>query len=238
MREQPPEEGKEERVPVQPQLLVVDFAGTMFREEGAVVTAYRQAFAAFGIDATDDDIAARRGASKRAVFEELAARNRSTDEARTIAGQALAAFEEALRAEYSTGPVQEVPGAGEAIGRLRAAGIRVALASGFDRPLVDLLLDRLGWRDLFDLTIAGNDVAAGRPSPAIIYHAMTRLGVNDIGTVAAAGDTPLDLQAGTNARAGWVIGVLSGAHGIDTLGRTRHTHLLASVAELPGLFGV
>ncbi len=223
---------------MQPKLLVADFAGTMFLEEGAVVAAYRQAFAAFGIEADDDDIAARRGASKRAVFEELAARNRPVDAAREVAGQALAAFEDALREEYSSGPVQEVPGAEAAARRLREAGVLVALASGFDRPLVDLLLDRLGWRELFDLTIAGNDVAAGRPSPAIIYHAMTRLGVHDAGTVAAVGDTPFDLQAGTNARAGWVIGVLSGAHSVETLGATRHTHLLTSVAALPELYGV
>jgi phosphonatase-like hydrolase len=223
---------------VQPQLLVADFAGTMFLEEGAVVAAYRQAFAAFAIEATDADIAARRGASKRAVFEELAARTRPAAEAQVIAGRALAVFETALREEYSTSPVQEVQGAGLATRQLREAGVRVALASGFDRPLVDLLLDRLGWRDLFDLTIAGNDVPSGRPSPAIIYHAMTRLGVHDVATVAAVGDTPLDLQAGTNARAGWVIGVLSGAHGVGTLGATRHTHLLASVATLPLLFGL
>ena len=227
-----------EGIGMQPQLLVADFAGTMFLEEGAVVVAYRQAFAAFDIEASDADIAARRGASKRAVFEELAARTRTAAAARDVAGQALAAFEEALRAQYSSGPVQEVPGAGAAARQLRASGILVALASGFDRPLVDLLLDRLGWRDLFDLTIAGNDVAAGRPSPALIYHAMTRLGIHDVGTVAAVGDTPLDLQAGTNARAGWVIGVLSGAHGVETLGVTRHTHLLTSVAALPDLFGI
>jgi phosphoglycolate phosphatase-like HAD superfamily hydrolase len=50
------------------------------------------------------------------------------------------------------------------------------------------------------------------------------------------GDTPLDLEAGSHARAGWVVGVLSGAHGIETLGATRHTHLLPSVAQLPALF--
>lgn len=223
---------------MQPQLLVADFAGTMFLEEGAVVAAYRQAFATFEIEANDADIAARRGASKRAVFEELAARTYPASEAREVAVQALAAFEAALRGEYSTGSVQEVPGAGAAAIRLRESGIRVALASGFDRPLVDLLLDRLGWRDLFDLTIAGNDVSAGRPAPAIIHHAMLRLAVHDASTVAAVGDTPLDLQAGTNARAGWVIGVLSGAHGVETLGATRHTHLLTSVAALPALFGL
>lgn len=223
---------------MQPQLLVADFAGTMFLEEGAVAAAYRQAFAAFGIAADDDDIAARRGANKRAVFEELAARNRPSAEAREVAGQALSSFEAALREEYRSGSVQEVPGAGDAARSMREAGIRLALASGFDRLLVDLLLDRLGWRDLFDLTVAGNEVVTGRPSPAIIYHAMVRLGVHDAGAVAVAGDTPLDLRAGTNARAGWVVGVLSGAHGVETLGATRHTHLLTSVAALPALFGV
>jgi phosphonatase-like hydrolase len=223
---------------MQPQLLVADFAGTMFLEEGAVVVAYRRAFESFGIEASDADIAARRGASKRAVFDELTARTYSADQASAIARQALATFEAALNEEYGTGPVQQVPGARESAETLRESGVRVALASGFDRSLVDLLLARLGWSDLFDLTIAGNEVAAGRPSPAIIYHAMTTLGVDDVATVAAVGDTPLDLQAGTNARAGWVIGVLSGAHGVETLGMTRHTHLLSSVARLPELFGL
>ena len=223
---------------MQPHLLVADFAGTMFLEEGAVIVAYRQAFAAFEIDVSDDDIASRRGASKRAVFEELAARRYPADESRRVATQALEKFEQALHAEYSTGTVQEVPGAEESARQLRESGIRIALASGFDRALVDLLLERLGWNDLFDLTIAGNDVAAGRPSPAIVHHAMLQLGVHDARTVAIVGDTPLDLQAGMNARAGWVIGVLSGAHGIETLGATRHTHLLTSVATLPQLFGV
>lgn len=67
---------------------------------------------------------------------------------------------------------------------------------------------------------------------------MVDLGVYDVGRVAIVGDTPLDLQAGMNARAGWVIGVLSGAHGLETLGRTAHTHLLPSVAALPDLFHV
>ncbi|MGH9173551.1 MAG: HAD family hydrolase [Vicinamibacterales bacterium] len=223
---------------MKPALVVADFAGTMFLEEGAVVAAYRSAFKAFGIEASDEDIAARRGASKRSVFEELAGRTRPVDEARIIAGQALVVFEAALREEYSSGPVQEVPGAGEAARCLRGAGVRVALASGFERGLVDLLLGRLGWDELFDLTIAGNDVAAGRPAPLIIYHAMERLAVHDVAMVAVVGDTPLDLQAGMNARAGWVIGVLSGAHGVETLGATPHSHLLSSVAGLPALFGL
>lgn len=217
-----------------PELLVTDFAGTTMREDGAVLAAYRQALTAHDIPFTEDDLASRRGASKRAVFHELAARAGAPERAES----ALAAFEAALRAEYERGPVVEVGGAAAALARLRAARVKLALSSGFERGLVDLLVARLGWGDLFDLTLAGNDAPAGRPAPYLIYRAMQDLGVRDVARVAVVGDTPLDLRAGMHARAGWVIGVLSGAHGLATLGATPHTHLLESVAALPALFGL
>jgi phosphoglycolate phosphatase len=76
-------------------------------------------------------------------------------------------------------------------------------------------------------------VAAGRPSPAMILEAMRRTGVTDPAGVMVVGDTVLDLQAGTAAGAGWVIGVLSGAHDRSRLLQAPHTHLLPSVAEIP-----
>lgn len=233
-----------------PALLVSDFAGTAMHESGAVLTAYRRALGEQDIPYTEADLAARRGASKRAVFAELAARRFSPPGAAAAAARALATFEASLRQEYETGPVEEVPGAAAAFRALRAAGVALALTSGFDRPVMDLLLRRLAWGGgasrgahpaedgLFDLTLAGDEVAAGRPAPDLIYQAMMALRVVDVSRVAVVGDTPLDLQAGTNARAGWVIGVLSGAHGLGTLGATPHTHLLASVATLPTLFGL
>jgi phosphonatase-like hydrolase len=223
---------------VLPELVVSDFAGTAMKEEGAVLVAYRLALTEFDIPFTDDDLAARRGASKRAVFQELAGRVRAPEEASAIAGKALDAFEAALRREYESGPVREVDGAGDAVAALKRAGIKVALTSGFDRGVVDLLVRRLGWSDLFDLVLASDDAPAGRPAPDQIYRAMTELRVYDVGRVAVVGDTPLDLQAASNARAGWVVGVLSGAHGIETLGATSHTHLLPSIAGLPRLLGV
>ena len=51
--------------------------------------------------------------------------------------------------------------------------------------------------------------------------------------VAVAGDTVLDLRAGTNAGVAVVAGVLTGEVPAETLGAERHTHLLASVADLP-----
>jgi phosphonatase-like hydrolase len=223
---------------VLPELVVSDFAGTAMKEEGAVLVAYRLALTEFDIPFTEDDLAARRGASKRAVFQELAARSRPPEQAGVVAEKALAAFEDALRREYESGPVREVEGAGAAVAAMRGAGIKVALTSGFDRGVVDLLVRRLGWADLFDRVYASDDAPVGRPAPYLIYRAMIDLGIHDVGRVAVIGDTPLDLQAASNARAGWVVGVLSGAHGIETLGATPHTHLLPSIAGLPKLLGV
>ena len=57
---------------IKPELLVADFAGTTLREEGAVVAAYRLALTEHRIPFAEAELAARRGASKRAVFQELA----------------------------------------------------------------------------------------------------------------------------------------------------------------------
>lgn len=223
---------------VRPELLVTDFAGTTMREEGAVLAAYRHALSRHGIPFSEADLTARRGATKRLVFEELAARGKPSEDPAEVAKRALADFEAALRREYETGEVLEVAGAGAALGRLARAGIKLALTSGFDRGLVELLVRRLGWGALFDVVVSSSDVPSGRPAPFLIYRAMMEAGVRDVGRVAVVGDTSLDLQAGTNARAGWVIGVLSGAHDLETLGETPHTHLLPSVSSIPSLFKI
>jgi len=225
------------RVPGSPQLLVTDFAGTTLHDGGAVLAAYRATLTRFEIPFTDEELHPWRGASKRAVFEHFAARLESADAA-GVAGQALALFEEQLREAYGSEPVEEIPGAEAMVRTLRAAGVRVALTTGFPRGLTELIVGRLGWDELFDLVLTPEDVPTARPAPYMIYRAMMELGVYDVARVAVAGDTPLDLEAGSNARCGWVIGVLSGAHGIETLGVAPHTHLLPSVAGLPTLFGI
>ena len=66
----------------------------------------------------------------------------------------------------------------------------------------------------------------------MILGAMERLGVTDPGAVAVVGDTTSDLEAGTNAGARAVIGVLSGAHDLKTLAAAPHTDLIDDVTGL------
>ncbi|WP_231114568.1 HAD family hydrolase [Lentzea aerocolonigenes] len=114
--------------------------------------------------------------------------------------------------------------------------MKVALTTGFDRPIVDGLLEVLGWgEDVLDAVVCVDDVPAGRPAPYMIYRAMELTGTRDVRRVLTAGDTVRDLEAGTNSGAGFVVGVLSGGQTEDELKLHPHTHLLGSVAEIPAL---
>ena len=220
-----------------PELVIFDFAGTMLRDDGAVLPAYRRALSKHGIAYTEAELAARRGAAKRAVFRELAGRPERSAASDALGDRALADFEAALRENYASGDIAPIDGAEETARWLKERGVKVALSSGFDRALVELLVERLGWSRLFDRVLAAEDAPAGRPAPYLIFRAMMDLGVHDVARVAVVGDTALDLAAGANAGVHWVIGVTSGAHDVETLGAARHTHLLPSVAALPPLFG-
>jgi phosphonatase-like hydrolase len=152
----------------------------------------------------------------------------------------VADFQARLSSAYADQPPRPLPGVPEALSALRECGVKVALTTGFDRVIVESLISALGWEgeSVVDTVVCGSDVASGRPAPYMIFRAMERLGVTDVARVLVAGDTPRDLQAGTNSGAAMVVGVLSGASGADELGAHRHTHLLPSVADLPGLLGM
>jgi phosphonatase-like hydrolase len=126
--------------------------------------------------------------------------------------------------------VRSIDGAEQVFSQLRAAGVHVALNT-------DLLLTALGWlAGTRDAVICGDDVPQGRPAPYLIFRAMEATGATSVHRVANVGDTSLDLQAGHNAAVRWNIGVLSGAHSRQILEQARHTQLLPSVADLPGLW--
>jgi phosphoglycolate phosphatase-like HAD superfamily hydrolase len=69
----------------------------------------------------------------------------------------------------------------------------------------------------------------------MIFRAMEASGVTSVQEVVNVGDTPLDLQAGTNAGVRGVVGVPPGLHGKERLQRQPHTHILPSVANIPEL---
>ena len=221
------------------QLVVFDVAGTTVDDSGgAVLRCLIEAARAYDLPGSDEELNSLMGMNKREVFDLLAERRFSADKeaVRRVSGEALAAFIEAMRSYYDRS-LRPLPGAEETFAYLRERGIKVATDTGFDATINTMVMERLNWPGrLTDLAVCSSDVPLGRPAPYMIFYAMQRLGIFDVRQVMKIGDSPADMEEGYNAGCSEVIGVLSGAHTVATLGLTRHTRLLNSVADLPSLF--
>ena len=220
-------------------LIVFDLAGTVIEDAGQVPAAFTAALRNHGIEITSDSIREMRGASKREVIQRFVERQPGGSKADVLAHteKIYNSFRRTLAGLYEKDGVREIAGATEVFTWLQQRGVRVALNTGFDRTITDLLLNSMQWNgDLINAVICGDDVAQGRPAPYLIFRAMEMSGVTSVHQVATVGDTVLDLQAGQNAGVRYNIGVLSGAHTKEQLEREPHTHLLSSVAELSALW--
>ncbi|MGB4780215.1 phosphonatase-like hydrolase [Microbacterium sp.] len=221
-------------------LAVFDIAGTTVDEGLQVYKVLEETARAHGASPSEADINRWHGSSKHEALKALLtdAEGVAPDEERLA--HVVEDFRSRLKAAYKAYPPAALPGIEDAIRQLREAGVKVVLNTGFDRDIVDLLLDALGWQGdvVVDGAVCGSEVPEGRPAPFMIFRAMELSGVTDRGRVLVAGDTPRDLQAGLNAGAGYVVGVLSGAGTAEELGTERHTHILRSVADVPQLVGL
>ncbi len=122
----------------------------------------------------------------------------------------------------------------ETFRKLKEQGIKVAIDTGFSRPIADTIINRLRWRDnsLIDISVTSDEVKYGRPHPDMIFEAMKRGGIKFSKNVAKVGDTTSDLQEGTSAGCKYVIGITTGAYTRKELARETHTHLIDDLLEV------
>ena len=215
----------------------LDMAGTTVADDGSVIAAFSAAVEQFGLPegtrAYDDALSYVRetmGQSKIEVFRHILG-------AEDAAQQANAAFEEHYARSVRAGDVEPLPGATETFAALRAAGIKVCLATGFSPSTRDALLDALGWRPLVDLVLSPADAGRGRPWPDLPLTALLRLGGGAVGELAVAGDTPSDVESGLRAGAGLVAGVLTGSSTREELEQAKAPVILDAIADLLPLVG-
>jgi len=215
-------------------LVVFDIAGTIIEDHGEVVEAFRIALRDNGINVPDEVLVERKGASKREVIRHFIEEQFGPiAEHMAQADRTYASFQRLLRNLYTEKGIKPIAGAGETFDVLRKRGIKLATTTGFDREVSNLILKGLEWRQYFAASVSSTDVLHGRPAPYMIFRAMELAGVESVAEVVNVGDTPLDLQAGTNAGVRGVVGVLTGMHARERLMGEPHTHLIANVAELP-----
>lgn len=220
-------------------LVVFDVAGTIIEDHGEVLHSFRLALDSNGIATTEEELREWKGASKREVIRHFVERESREDQSsaqrQERIDQTYRDFRGLLEDHYRKQGVVAIAGAEETFAWLREHDIRIATTTGFYREVNDLIFAKAGWRNQFQANISSSDVPEGRPAPFMIFRAMETTGVRSVSQVINVGDTPLDLQAGTNAGVAGVVGVLTGVHLEARLRSEPHTHIISSIASLPGL---
>jgi phosphonatase-like hydrolase len=216
------------------QLAIFDIAGTLIEDHDEVSNAFFTALRSSSINVEREEILEWKGSAKREVIAHFVERQFGRCRNLALIDRTYNEFRYELERSYG-GEITPVEGAAETLNKLRGLGMKLATTTGFYREVRDRILQTLGWEKTFDVNVCSDDVAHGRPAPDMILRAMELCGVADLSRVLTIGDTPLDLQSGTRAGCGMVVGVLTGKHTPERLKSEPHTHILASVADVPQL---
>jgi phosphonatase-like hydrolase len=222
------------------QLVVFDLAGTTVKENFDVQRILKNAFGKARLEITIEQANKVMGIPKpvaiRQLLEQVKHDSINDEIIRTIHADFVT---DMIRFYEHDQSVQENVGVTETFKKLKQQGVKVVVDTGFDRPIVDALLNRMGWsaNGLIDGSVTSDEVAHGRPYPDLIYRAMEITGVLDVKTVAKVGDTISDLQEGQAAGCGWVIGIASGAFSKSQLALVSHTHLIDQIPEILPILG-
>jgi phosphonatase-like hydrolase len=216
--------------------LVGTTIGDGFGQESMVERAFGEAIATQGVVAGTRDYARcmaqvnrDRGRSTVDVFSNLFPDNQARAQAASLA------FERSYRASIDRHGLSALPGADQAIDKLIGSGIQVCLVTSMSRNMLGLILDAVGWRSRFDLTLCPDDVPRGFPWPDLVITALLRLGATDVREVAVASGTDNGLLGARRAGAQVAVGILTGPHTPSRLRKAGATHLIESIADLPDL---
>jgi phosphonatase-like hydrolase len=220
-------------------LVVFELIGTTVRDSGhATQHAIRDTLAARGVDVRDGALDGVRGmAPVQAIRTLLEGHGR--DDLLDQAGAIGADLSSRLQRHYRMpGTAVPTPGCDAVFATLRRAGIRVAIGTAMPRAVADQVCAQVGWTEtsgIVDAIITGEQVSRPRPYPDMIDALRLRFGDIAPADVIKVGDTPLDLQEGTMAGCGLVVGVADDPRLRGHLMQHPHDAILGSVAELPGL---
>jgi pyrophosphatase PpaX len=195
---------------------VFDWDGTLLDSAEASFRSYVRLFASYGIAFDRERFAATYSPdwyhTYRAV--ELARDHWSDADARWVG----------LYAEEKTGLL---PGAAQALARLRETGLATALVTSGSRARVERELQELAVAHHFDLIICSEDVRSKKPNPEGLHLALERLGIDPPGA-AYVGDSPEDV-AMSRAAGVYVVGVEGGFPNREALRASKPDLLVADL---------
>lgn len=174
-------------------LLVFDWDGTLADSIGRIVESMRSAAGICGLDPRADE--AIKGIIGLGLPEAISALYPDVDDPRLLDRVRLLYSEHYLALESE--PTKLFPGVVESLEVFRAAGYRLAVATGKTRRGLDRVLAGHGWLDYFDVTRCA-DESASKPDPRMLHEILAHCRMAP-GQALMVGDSAFDLQMARQA---------------------------------------
>lgn len=216
------------------QLVVFDMIGTVLRDEHAIEHSLLKAFHSMGLKVSEQQISLVMGLEKKDAIHLLCKQNHYPDSPEMVE-MIYASFYQNLVDTYTQNRLPKpFPDAEEIFAWLNEQGIQVALNTGFERKLTQLVLQQVNWENHphIQKVISADEVMRGRPFPDMIHYLMQQLHVHDSRQVMKVGDTPSDVQEGRNAGCGYVVAVLTGSGIQDALMQAKPDKIINCLSEI------
>jgi HAD superfamily hydrolase (TIGR01509 family) len=128
-------------------------------------------------------------------------------------------YDRVVMEQYRTQAVP-MPGARQLLDQLQAVNVPRAVASSSNRAWVETALGALGFRDDFQVIVAGDEVRNGKPDPEIYLAAAEKIGAQP-DTCTVIEDAPAGIESGRRAGMQVVAVRTEMTEGLDLGGATR-----------------
>ncbi|MFS4445961.1 phosphonatase-like hydrolase [Maribacter sp. 2307UL18-2] len=215
------------------ELVVFDMAGTVVNEDNVVYKTLQKAINKTGFGLSLDFVLEYgAGKEKHQAIKDILAQVDA--DSKLDSEPIFEDFKRMLDIAYDTLKVTSFEGVVPLLEHLRSKKIKIALNTGYSKPIATRLLQKMNWvkGQQYDTLVTADDVILGRPHPDMIFEAMEALNVFDAENVLKAGDSIIDIEEGKNAHCGITVGVTTGAHTWQQLESAKPTYVVDSLFEL------
>jgi phosphoglycolate phosphatase len=126
-----------------------------------------------------------------------------------------------------------LPGTVETLKALRRMGLKIGLCTINSEKSMNVILNRFGITDLFDVTVPRNKVNHFKPHPEHLEVALKALSASAKDTV-VVGDSNTDMQSAEELKA-IAVGLPTGVSTIEQLTSNGANYIITSITDLPVL---
>jgi HAD superfamily hydrolase (TIGR01509 family) len=193
--------------------VIFDIDGTLIDSVDLHAEAWKETFFHFGHDIPYEEVRWQIGKGGDQLMAALLAKGELEQNGREIERYRSQLFKEKYLAKATAFPQVR-----KLFTKLKAAGLRLALASSCKSDEMPVYERLANIKDLIDSRTCGDDVDRSKPEPDIFEAMLRRLGALQPDQAIAVGDTPYDAEAAGKAGIR-TIGVLSGGFPEEALRR-------------------